>query len=907
MELNKNITKPKESLLEDINLNINDILSFTFNIDNLKKFLTTLLKNQNLLSKKILELENKLKLKDSFNPYKTTRNKFAKSVRGVNFNINNIKKYNEKDSKKIEKKNLENKPNDNENIDEKNNEENKFQNDKLKEIPITIFEENKKGEINKDNKNDNINSQNENKNINENDMNDNNIDNNDNNENYEEDDELYSDKDNEENIERDENEQNEKNKENLIKNQKIQNNNINNEIQVEKESEFVLSNYEIFEIKNKIKNIQKKIKNLELLNKVNKFTSNIDDKSEDIQMLRVTLKDVKSDNKNLKKENEDLKKKIENINVKLTDLNIFDLFKDCQLEDGTIDAAKALVISLEQKFLKKTALMDERDKKMFSDILDLKTRVQNVVNKNGVIEHNINEVRNNFKHLGELVTKANNDNNSAMNNIEKKMNNLYKDLFDKYDEKNTKIESNILKINDKILNLEKFKNENMNNINNINNTNNLELNEETLKFLSSQNTRINDIENRINSILELAELTPTKEDIEKLEKEISKKSNSQDYYDLKEKYNLQLAKTNSLEEHIESLQDLFEKKNSEMIFYTKKIENLTSKVVSLRAQMEDFINKEENKILDLTRYLEKVTFNKHLITEQNENKKIDNNFEELRKIINEISNTIKTKCNAEDLKTFESIIYSKLEEIKLINSRKYADKLDTNKSLKYLDMQIRHIIDVYIKRLDKSDSWLIAKKPIGAFSCASCESYLGELKNKDIYLPWNKYPQREKDQNYRVGNGFSRMLSMLNVELKNNEINSIEKEFESDDEIKQNSEENRMKLRIKNSPNSQRDIFKERINRSMNKLNNSNIINKSNILPKIFNIKNEESSTFDINNNVEVGIETRIDGHNGEDNIHKDNIENFEQKPQIVKIVKKNKIFTMDYSNNEIPGTHYKK
>ena len=586
MELNKNITKPKESLLEDINLNINDILSFTFNIDNLKKFLTTLLKNQNLLSKKILELENKLKLKDSFNPYKTTRNKFAKSVRGVNFNINNVKKYNEKDSKKNEKKNLENKPNDNENIDGKNNEENKFGNDKLKEIPITIFEENKKGEINKDNKNDNINSQNENKNINENDMNDNNkdnkndninsqnenkninendmndnnIDNNDNNENYEEDDELYSDKDNEENIERDENEQNEKNKENLIKNQKIQNNNINNEIQVEKESEFVLSNYEIFEIKNKIKNIQKKIKNLELLNKVNKFTSNIDDKSEDIQMLRVTLKDVKSDNKNLKKENEDLKKKIENINVKLTDLNIFDLFKDCQLEDGTIDAAKALVISLEQKFLKKTALMDERDKKMFSDILDLKTRVQNVVNKNGVIEHNINEVRNNFKHLGELVTKANNDNNSAMNNIEKKMNNLYKDLFDKYDEKNTKIESNILKINDKILNLEKFKNENMNNINNINNTNNLELNEETLKFLSSQNIRINDIENRINSILELAELTPTKEDIEKLEKEISKKSNSQDYYDLKEKYNLQLAKTNSLEEHIESLQDLFEKK-----------------------------------------------------------------------------------------------------------------------------------------------------------------------------------------------------------------------------------------------------------------------------------------------------------------------------------------------------------
>ena len=117
---------------------------------------------------------------------------------------------------------------------------------------------------------------------------------------------------------------------------------------------------------------------------------------------------------------------------------------------------------------------------------------------------------------------------------------------------------------------------------------------------------------------------------------------------------------------------------------------------------------------------------------------------------------------------------------------------------------------------------------------------------------------------------------MLNVELKNNEINSIEKELESDDNLRKNSEDNKFNLRIKNSPNSQRDIFKEKINRNMNKINSSCITNKSNILPKIYMNKNEENSTIDLNNNIDVGVETSLVGQNREDNIHKDNKETIE-------------------------------
>ena len=927
MELNKEIIKHKSLILEDINLDINDILSFTVNIDNLKIFLSTLLKNQTILSKKILEIENKLKLKRPNIDSQRERNKLAKSL-SMNYNLNKIKdSYQKKKSKNdlINKK----EENNNSNINDQNINENNENNDnenKEKDID-EIEEENKlKEDNNKEKEKENLKGKDE-KNVEENNININIIQEAEENkelysskDNNKNDEELYSDKENkynenvedkdesnEENVDEDNNEDyHEDNDEDIFeikpKNKKyFDNKKKTEETEKGKGKEIVMNNYEIFEINNKIKMLKKKIKNLELLSKVNKYTSNVEDKSEDIEMLKYIVKDLNTDNKNLKKENEEIKKQLEDINVKLTDINIYDIFKDCQLEDGSIDAAKALVLALEQKIFKKIALMDERDKKLGADILDLKTKIQNVVNKNGVIDHHINDVRKNMKELGELVAKSNNDNTNNMNNFENKMNKIYKELFNKYDEKNNTLESNIQKLNDKILNLEKFKNENMN-LNTINN-NNLELNEETLQFLKQLNNRINEIENKINSILDSAELNPTKEDLAKLEKEISKKLNIKDFYELKEKYNIQLAKANNLEENIERIQDISEKNNSELIFYTKKVENLTSNVVSLKAQIEDIIHKEENKLLDLTRYLEKVTFHKFLNSTQIEKKKIENNFEEIRKIINDISKTIQTKCNSEDLKVFENIINNKIEELKLINIKRFADKVDTNKSMKYLDTQIRHIIDVYIKRMEKNDSWLIAKKPIGGFSCASCESYLGELKNKENYLPWNKYPQREKD-NYRVGNGFSRMLNMLNVELKNNELNYIEKAFESDDEIK-NSEENRFKMRIKNSSNSHRDIKSNKSSAStLFKNNYSNITNKSNLLPKIL-MKNEEINVIEQNNNTnDVGNETIV-GVLGEENSVKENKESNEAQPHIVKIFKKTKITPMDSSRSERPGTHH--
>ena len=176
------------------------------------------------------------------------------------------------------------------------------------------------------------------------------------------------------------------------------------------------------------------------------------------------------------------------------------------------------------------------------------------------------------------------------------------------------------------------------------------------------------------------------------------------------------------------------------------------------------------------------------------------------------------------------------------------------------------------------EKWLLAKKPIGGYSCASCESYIGDLKNKENFVPWNQYPQRKPEKNLRIGNGFSRILNMLDIENMENKFNdfSCQKGNESDEEDKKNLEEKRIKHRIKYtpsnkqiSPNNNNSAFlKSKTPKiflsSISSLKNSNI----KILPQLHFSKNEELSNYIINEKENLDIsEGEI---NKEKNINKE-------------------------------------
>ena len=53
-----------------------------------------------------------------------------------------------------------------------------------------------------------------------------------------------------------------------------------------------------------------------------------------------------------------------------------------------------------------------------------------------------------------------------------------------------------------------------------------------------------------------------------------------------------------------------------------------------------------------------------------------------------------------------------VDDLKLSLNKKYAEKSETTKSIKFLETQIKSIQDSFQKKMDGADNWLLAKKPL---------------------------------------------------------------------------------------------------------------------------------------------------------------------------------------------------
>jgi hypothetical protein len=64
------------------------------------------------------------------------------------------------------------------------------------------------------------------------------------------------------------------------------------------------------------------------------------------------------------------------------------------------------------------------------------------------------------------------------------------------------------------------------------------------------------------------------------------------------------------------------------------------------------------------------------------------------------------------------------------------------------------------------DDAMIAKKPLGGWSCASCEKKLEKLSGRlASHSPWKKLPMRDASERMlKAGLGYSKMLTSLQLE-----------------------------------------------------------------------------------------------------------------------------------------------
>ena len=447
--------------------------------------------------------------------------------------------------------------------------------------------------------------------------------------------------------------------------------------------------------------------------------------------------------------------------IKLQDFNIYDILKGNLQGDDDLSAAIELIKNLEKKVDAKFKLNDDRINKHDEDLFKITKDVTNIKNAQDLINRNLDTIKKRLddmdKKIEELFNKLNELENNFNDNIDGRIKNLEKLL-------NSKLEE-----------LEKLFNDQIKGIGDANSKNAGDDNQGNLDGDANQKLkdlakRITDIEKTIKLLSVNLGIDGIKSDIQAIKSALMQKCNQQDFQDLKDQiieFQKQLNYFKSqFEDFISNQTDHDDIQNIK-----RKLESLTNKVHDLATNEQEnqnnaskSISKHQN-VVDNNKYLEIGIFKEFKEQVIKEFNNVNENFAQIRRLIDDIVATLKQKTTFKDLKALEDDLLAKLEELRIACSRKFADKLETTKNIKYLDQQIKHITQVYIKKMEKGDNWLLAKKPLNGNLCASCESYIGELKDNNTYVPWNKYPMRDpNDKLYRLGNGFSKMLQMIQVD-----------------------------------------------------------------------------------------------------------------------------------------------
>ena len=541
----------------------------------------------------------------------------------------------------------------------------------------------------------------------------------------------------------------------------------------------------ITKIVKKIKDIEKKISemsiktNNDVVPKIRKNQDNILNTNNRLNKLDNNFEEMQ---KKLMKFVEEFDK----IKVKVEDFNIYDIFKGDSGEGG-IDAAKALVMNLENKVFKKFGLYDEKIKKNETDffkaieeVKNIKGVVDNFKIQNQRTNEKINEIETN---LNEYINK--NDNKieeitNSIDNIEQKIKtifelNLTKNEFDK----------TIKQIQEDI------KNSLNKSLESLKETHHDENNPLLEKKMGEFENSIKEIKKNVNEMnknfkekinaLESFE-NKMKEKISSIEKELIRKVNSTDINTMNDKiYGLEES-TRELSTQIDSLLQYYEKFKSEHTHFNKKIEYINGLLSQFQLDMENKKSNPEvqpssNDTLDLT------IFNEYKRENNLKNEKLRMLVDDLSRNINDIGANLHLYLTNKEFSQFQNTFMGLFEEFKTNCFKKFMEKHEIQKNFRILDNQIKSLVD-NSKKMDGSDNWLLAKKPLNTYQCASCEATLKDLEKKDNYVAWNKYPNRE-DKTYRMGHGFSRMLQMVNEEIiKNIENKEGGKGYVSDEDKK---------------------------------------------------------------------------------------------------------------------------
>ena len=491
--------------------------------------------------------------------------------------------------------------------------------------------------------------------------------------------------------------------------------------------------------------------------------------------------------------------------------------------------------------------------------------------------------------------------NQRVENIEKNLDENYSLLNTKISSKIDKLEKNTGKKNKDINSSKKKKDKSLSNDKSINKESS-QIDSENQEKISEIQKVLSDYEKSFKNIPSMLGIEQIKSDINALKSGMGNLAPVQDMKDLKEKTDelqrLIHFNKEQIDEYLSNQTDHDDLQNLK-----RKVEVLNSKVHDMDSlQQETLIKLNQNftakqQAIDNEKYLDLISFDEFKSQIVKEFTSVNDNFTQLRKLVDTILDSLKNKPSYHDIKALEEDLLVKIEDLRLASAKKFAERIETTKNIKYLDQQIKNIYQIYIKKVDKSENWLLAKKPLNANLCASCESYIGDLKDNNMYVPWNKYPMRDpNDKLYKYGSGFSKMLQMIQVdenEKKTNMFNPLKTmtEFAVARNIFKNDANNQ---KLNSTTGDGINTYKK--NKTIDDISNTK--EKKN-LPKIKSGSNLKKNLKNCKNNSQGDVKSDNIENNEKDNNNIYNQYNTneiseedydtEQQPTITKIVRVNK------------------
>ena len=652
-------------------------------------------------------------------------------------------------------------------------------------------------------------------------------------------------------------------------------------------------------LENRIKNLEEEItKSKKLIPQHNESRTFNDILEEHKLNLNELNENVKEVNKNMS----NMKENIENLKLKVMDFSVLDAFKDKNIT-ADIDAADLLIKSLENKVNEKFKFEEDKIKKDEEDLIRLKAELTNLKNYSNFQSKNLSYVK---EEIITIQTSIDQLRTNALDNINQNKE-LIRKLREKTNDNSQEFSSTIASITEKINLLEEKSQKIFEDIENNKKNENIETskleqegikNEEFILFQDNIQKKFSHFEKKLQVLSDNIKTKELEEKIYQLNKEIkSKKPDEIEFFNLSEKVQIHQDFFDSIKiENINTQEDLKKLKDT-MNLINRKCEDLILQNLMSTKNTEDakYSKNSQNLIFaKMQEYLESSVFHEYLIDDNREKEKIKKDIDNYKQFKEETLETLKKTATLQDLKNLEVYFEDLFDEFKGKLFKLCPKKSEITKAIKSMDLQLKNVYELIFKKEEKNENWLLAKKPLGGHICASCENYIGDLKETDEKVFWNQFPEynsnfKEVNVN-KIGNGFSRILNLVNINNENNDNFYEGKTLSNEDKnFKKEKKEKKEKINL--------NIFNKTGYKSGNKNIFRNIENNLKTMPsydeekngfhtqrlKILNLDEIKSKNNELNQNLPL-----ITPRNDIIDIYEDGKEQ-KDAPKLIKIIKKKK------------------